>query len=933
MLDQQTKGYEELWKAVIRPPRCEYTISELNAKIFFIDRVCYKRQDFEVVNEKKQKLQCSLYNHISIEEGKSPCVIYLHGNSSSRLEANELLPILLPNRISVCAFDFSGSGMSDGEFISQGYYEKNDVKSVVNHLRKYYRYDQISLWGRSMGAVTALMYSCIDPKITSIVADSPFCSLETLGIELAKKYTKIPEFLVKVAMEFQRSTIKSKAGFDVSEQDPLDKCVHDIKCPGIFLSAENDELIPYTDAITLHDKYSGEKKYIKCRGTHNSDRDSRVHDVIVEFFRKHFNIEEEPYCCTPRSNRKVKNTGKTLRRKFGQYDEFSRQNDEMEKKLSPKKGSYSNNRGRLTKISDLTKLNESAQTRIGPIISDKEHYKAYQKNNVDDDLDLTINFGTPKYRSEQNLHNKDDQNNKTTIQDKYDNPNCITQIKSNKAMQNNQKFNDKLKSQLLDISQKKGTKENIKNSENGGICSKKAIIEEAQKTKQMFEYDFEVKNYESMRKSTQSIKESTSKKYYLPLKISQKLEKQSSCSLSVQRNLENSQYNGDLNSHHSSMKPIIRVSKKKGKYVKVFTPIKEHSMINTNTNTKLGMDESKIDVKTVIGSMTKSTSIEQSSKNMGDSQNTNKVLASNDSGLTEKKLRFTKFQKAEAIKSFTDRNDKDQAVKTDENAIKLKRKPGAAHIQSDSTAESLNNKNSNTPNPAIIRKKNDKLKIKPLNLDQSFIKNSDTNISKQNKGSNNNKAQLNSSCLLEKGSTSLRISNRINQISNSKRSESNGIAQDSKKNIDPNLDNPVKFKNPYKNMLSEIEKTQCLFTKLQEKIAPKPKICGNYTSKPIAMKACSYNTQMGYIKSKNLDTSLNEGVDDVEEFEDNFSVAEEYSPAKKHKFREEIEPAENYETVNNQIKKLQDISGMQSNLQKVNQKNFVKKNKQLFGKG
>ena len=186
-------------------------------------------------------------------------------------------------------------------------------------------------------------------------------------------------------------------------------------------------------------------------------------------------------------------------------------------------------------------------------------------------------------------------------------------------MINNQRFSDKLKSQLLDISQKKGTKENIKNAENGGICSKKAIIIEAQKTKQMFEYDFNVKNYESMRKSTQSIKESTPKKHYLPLKLSQKVEKMSSCSLSVQKNCENSQYNGDLNSRHSSMKPVIRVSKKKGKFIKVFTPIKDHSMIATKTNTKLGMEESKIDVKTVICSMTKSTSIEQSSNNMGDS--------------------------------------------------------------------------------------------------------------------------------------------------------------------------------------------------------------------------------------------------------------------------------------------------------------------------
>jgi alpha/beta superfamily hydrolase len=60
-----------------------------------------------------------------------PCVIYLHGNASSRLEVLTYLKYLLPLNITVFAFDFTGSGNSDGKYISLGYHEREDLKIVI----------------------------------------------------------------------------------------------------------------------------------------------------------------------------------------------------------------------------------------------------------------------------------------------------------------------------------------------------------------------------------------------------------------------------------------------------------------------------------------------------------------------------------------------------------------------------------------------------------------------------------------------------------------------------------------------------------------------------------------------------------------------------------------------------------------------------------
>ena len=98
------------------------------------------------------------------------------------------MELLLPDGISVFAFDFSGSGHSDGDTISLGFYEKFDVECVVKHLRGNASISTIGIWGRSMGAATAVLYSQMDPSIACLVLDSAFTSLKHIMHELAAQY-------------------------------------------------------------------------------------------------------------------------------------------------------------------------------------------------------------------------------------------------------------------------------------------------------------------------------------------------------------------------------------------------------------------------------------------------------------------------------------------------------------------------------------------------------------------------------------------------------------------------------------------------------------------------------------------------------------------------------------------------------------------------
>ena len=78
-------------------------------------------------------------------------------------------------RIALLVFDFAGCGKSEGEWVSLGYKEHHDLAGIIKHMKSCYSIGPISLWGRSMGAVTAILYAERNYKeISSLILDSPF---------------------------------------------------------------------------------------------------------------------------------------------------------------------------------------------------------------------------------------------------------------------------------------------------------------------------------------------------------------------------------------------------------------------------------------------------------------------------------------------------------------------------------------------------------------------------------------------------------------------------------------------------------------------------------------------------------------------------------------------------------------------------------------
>jgi hypothetical protein len=145
-------GYQELVNAIIRPPRAQYREEHLGPPAFSFLGRRFTRTDFTLRTHRHTNLQCSHWEPVERPVNRIPVVIYMHGNASARVEALPQLTCLLSLGVAVFAFDFGGSGKSDGEYVSLGWNEREDLMCVVAHLRATDVVSTIALWGRSMGA-------------------------------------------------------------------------------------------------------------------------------------------------------------------------------------------------------------------------------------------------------------------------------------------------------------------------------------------------------------------------------------------------------------------------------------------------------------------------------------------------------------------------------------------------------------------------------------------------------------------------------------------------------------------------------------------------------------------------------------------------------------------------------------------------------------
>ena len=187
-------------------------------------------------------------------------VVYLHGVADNRASSAGAIGRLTRKGLDVVAYDSRRHGASDGEVCTYGYYEKRDLRRVIDTLAP----GPVFLIGTSLGAAVALQEAADDSRITGIVAAEVFSDLRTIATERAPSL--LPAALVAKAI----AAAEARGAFDIDRVSPV-KAAESIAVPVLLIHGAADVDTVPEHAERVFDALRGPKRLLMVpRAGHNA---------------------------------------------------------------------------------------------------------------------------------------------------------------------------------------------------------------------------------------------------------------------------------------------------------------------------------------------------------------------------------------------------------------------------------------------------------------------------------------------------------------------------------------------------------------------------------------------------------------------------------------------------------------------------------------
>jgi uncharacterized protein len=186
-------------------------------------------------------------------------IVYLHGVADNHGSSVGAIQRFSPRGFEVVAYDSRRHGASDGTFCTYGYFEKVDLRRVIDSVRP----GPVFLLGTSLGAAVALQEAADDRRITGIVAAEVFSDLRTVASERA------PFFLSQSMIEKAIAVAERQAQLRIDDVSPV-KAAASIRVPVLLIHGAKDvDTVPDHSERVL-EALAGPKRLILVAGAgHN----------------------------------------------------------------------------------------------------------------------------------------------------------------------------------------------------------------------------------------------------------------------------------------------------------------------------------------------------------------------------------------------------------------------------------------------------------------------------------------------------------------------------------------------------------------------------------------------------------------------------------------------------------------------------------------
>lgn len=176
-------------------------------------------------------------------------LVYLHGIADNRSGSVGIVDRFTARGFDVIAYDSRAHGESGGDACTYGYFEKLDLRRVIDTAAP----GPIVLIGTSLGAAVALQEAAVDDRVTAVVAAEAFSDLRTVAIERAPFVFRFGF----VEPSFRRA--EAAGHFQIDAVSPL-RAAASIKAPTLLVHGAADTETPPDHSRRIFGALSGAKR-------------------------------------------------------------------------------------------------------------------------------------------------------------------------------------------------------------------------------------------------------------------------------------------------------------------------------------------------------------------------------------------------------------------------------------------------------------------------------------------------------------------------------------------------------------------------------------------------------------------------------------------------------------------------------------------------
>ncbi|CAM3873237.1 alpha/beta hydrolase [Mesobacillus zeae] len=222
-------------------------------------------------------------------------VVFCHGVTENKLSSVKYMNLFIERGFNALIYDHRRHGESGGKTTSYGFYEKQDLKAIIDWLKREKGEDiLLGIHGESMGAATLLQYAgMVEDGADFYVADCPYSDFaEQLAYRVKEEAKLPPKTLLPLAGLF----LRVRDRYSLRDVSPSAAMAH-IKKPVLFIhSMKDDYILPAMTEELFRLKEGPKKLFLAEKGVHarSYSENPEAYEHALDEFLRELVFSEEP---------------------------------------------------------------------------------------------------------------------------------------------------------------------------------------------------------------------------------------------------------------------------------------------------------------------------------------------------------------------------------------------------------------------------------------------------------------------------------------------------------------------------------------------------------------------------------------------------------------------------------------------------------------